>query len=41
MKIAFLPPAKDELVEAIACYNARSEGLGHAFAAAVKRTSTA
>ena len=29
MKIAFLPPAKDELVEATAYYNAQSEGDGH------------
>ena len=29
MKIAFLPPAKDELVEAIAYYNVQSEGDGH------------
>ena len=38
MKIAFLPPAKDELVEAIAYHNAQSEGLGYEFAAEVKRT---
>ena len=38
MKIAFLPPAKDELVEATAYYNAQSEGLGYEFAAEVKRT---
>ena len=38
MKIAFLPPAKDELAEAISYYNAQSEGLGYEFAAEVKRT---
>ena len=37
MKITFLPPAKDELVEAISYCNAQSEGLGYEFAAEVKR----
>jgi hypothetical protein len=27
MEIIFLPPAKDELTEAIAFYNSQSEGL--------------
>lgn len=38
MAIAFLPPAKAELSEAISYYNAESEGLGYEFAAEVKRT---
>jgi len=38
MEITFLPPAKDELTEAISYYNAQSEGLGYEFAAEVKRT---
>jgi len=38
MKFAFLPPAKDELAEAISYYNAQSEGLAYEFAAEVKRT---
>jgi hypothetical protein len=41
MRIALLPPAKDEPVEAIAYYNAQSEGLGYECAAEVKRTSAA
>jgi len=32
MEIAFLPPAKDELTEAISYYNSQSEGLGYEFA---------
>ena len=38
MEIAFLPPAKQELTEAIAYYNSQSEGLGYEFAAEIKRT---
>jgi plasmid stabilization system protein ParE len=38
MKIVFLPPAKDEFLEAITYYNNQSEGLGYEFAAEVKRT---
>jgi plasmid stabilization system protein ParE len=38
MEIAFLPPAKGELTEAIAYYNTQSEGLGYEFAAEIKRT---
>jgi plasmid stabilization system protein ParE len=38
MKVVFLPPAKDELLEAISYYNNQSEGLGYEFAAEVKRT---
>ncbi len=38
MKIDLLPPAKNELTEAISYYNAQSEGLGYEFAAEVKRT---
>lgn len=37
MKVSFLPPAQAELREAIAYYNDQSEGLGHEFAAEVKR----
>lgn len=37
MEIDFLSPAKSELTEAIAYYNAQSEGLGYEFAAEVKR----
>ena len=38
MKIAFLPPARAELTDAISYYNNQSEGLGYEFAAEVKRT---
>jgi hypothetical protein len=38
MEIAFLPPAKSELTEAISYYNSQSEGLGYEFTAEVKRT---
>ena len=38
MEIDFLPPAKDELTEAISYYNAQGEGLGYEFAAEMKRT---
>jgi hypothetical protein len=38
MEIAFLPPAKGELTEAIRYYNTQSEGLGYEFAVEVKRT---
>ncbi len=38
MEIAFLPPAKGELTEAIVYYNSQSEGLGYEFAAEIKRT---
>jgi hypothetical protein len=38
MKIAFLPPARAELTDAISYYNIQSEGLGYEFAAEVKRT---
>jgi hypothetical protein len=38
MKIAFLPPARAELTDAISYYNIQSEGLGCEFAAEVKRT---
>ena len=38
MEIIFLPPAKDELTDAIAYYNSQSEGLGYEFATEVKRT---
>jgi plasmid stabilization system protein ParE len=38
MKIVFLPPAQDELTEAVSYYNTQSEGLGYEFAAEVKRT---
>lgn len=35
MKIEFLPPARDELTDAISYYNTQSEGLGYEFAAEV------
>jgi plasmid stabilization system protein ParE len=38
MKIEFLPPAIDELTDAISYYNVQSEGLGYEFAAELKRT---
>jgi len=38
MRVDFLEPAKAELAEAVAFYNAESEGLGFEFAAEVKRT---
>ena len=38
MKLEFLPPARAELIDAIAYYNIQSEGLGYEFAAEVKRT---
>ena len=38
MTIEFVAPARDELQEAIAYYNAQSEGLGYEFAAEIKRT---
>ena len=38
MDVEFLDPADEELKEAIAYYNAQSEGLGYEFAAEVKRT---
>ena len=38
MRIAFLPPARAELTDAISYYNIQSEGLGYEFAAEVKRT---
>ena len=37
MRVEFLDPANDELVEAIAFYNLQSEGLGYEFATEVKR----
>jgi plasmid stabilization system protein ParE len=38
MDVAFLDPAKSELLEAIDYYNRESEGLGYKFAAEVRRT---
>jgi hypothetical protein len=38
MNVHLLDPAEAELLEAIACYNSQSEGLGFEFAAEVKRT---
>ena len=38
MRVEFLEPARAELAEAAAFYNAESEGLGFEFAAEVKRT---
>jgi hypothetical protein len=38
MKIRFLIPAEDELVDTISYYNMQSEGLGYEFASEVKRT---
>jgi len=38
MEIVFLPPAKEELIEAISYYNSQSEGLGYEFATEIKRT---
>ena len=38
MKVEFLGPAREELVEATAYYNNESEGLGYRFAAEVRRT---
>ena len=38
MRIEFLDPAREELVEAIVYYNSESEGLGYRFAAEVRRT---
>lgn len=38
MRVEFLQPAEDELVEAIAYYNLQSEGLGLELAVELKRT---
>lgn len=38
MVVKFLGPARDELAEAIAYYDARQEGLGSAFSEEIKRT---
>ena len=38
MKVAFLPPAAAELMDAVAFYNQQSEGLGFQFAVEVQRT---
>ena len=38
MNVDFLQPAQAEFVEAVACYNLQSEGLGFEFAAEIKRT---
>jgi len=38
MKVEFLDPAENELLEAIGYYNSESEGLGYELAAEVNRT---
>jgi len=38
MNIEFLPPVRDELMDAVSYYNTQSEGLGYEFAAEARRT---
>ncbi|HXJ96832.1 MAG TPA: type II toxin-antitoxin system RelE/ParE family toxin [Terriglobia bacterium] len=38
MRVEFLAPARDELVEAVTFYNSRKQGLGQDFAIEVQRT---